>query len=67
MKRVERIKPGQPIRAEELNRIIDAVNGLTITVGQGLRMKETVGGIMLALDLGPEKKTVTVEAPAEPA
>jgi hypothetical protein len=67
MKRVERIKPGQPVRAEDMNRIIDAINSLTITVGQGLQMKETVGGILLALDLGPEKKTVIVEAPVEPA
>jgi hypothetical protein len=60
--RLERIRPGQTIRAEDLNKIIEAINRLNIVVGPGLQVHESaVGGVAIGLDSGPKKK-VTVAA-----
>lgn len=55
--RLERIRSGQTIRAEDLNKIIEAINRLSIVVGPGMQVHESnAGGIAIGLDSGPEKK-----------
>ena len=53
--RLQRIRAGQQIRAEDLNAIIEAINRLDISVGPGLKVQKGAGGIVIGLDEGPEE------------
>ena len=57
-KHLSHVKPGEAQRADTINEIIDFCNSLRLTVGEGLKMTESAGGIAIALDSGPEKKVV---------
>jgi len=55
--KLRRLRPGEEIRAEDLNKIIEAVNRLEIIVVAPLVKNEGSGGITIALD---EKDKIVV-------